>query len=177
MTRSLCQEVTKNWHSIPSNRTTACSGSNVSVDLGIVSLTLGNSPLPLAHRLVCHTQHLRKLLLRHFHRFPACCHKSAYFFTVHANTASLWRTARRTQKLCAAARLLQLTTYPASRTIHSLWKPCLRSVDTPLPPRVCRQRICEKQACTFKNQSRQKIFPSGRSSLLSCRRAAPQPQR
>ena len=43
MTRSLCQEVTKNWHSIPSNRTTACSGSNVSVDLGIVSLTLGNS--------------------------------------------------------------------------------------------------------------------------------------
>lgn len=56
MTRSLCQEVTKNWHSIPSNRTTACSGSNVSVDLGIVSLTLGNSGLPLGDCLSGNTQ-------------------------------------------------------------------------------------------------------------------------
>lgn len=63
MTRSLCQEVTKNWHSIPSNRTTACSGSNVSVDLGIVSLTLGNSTLPLGDGLVADRKLLRQLPL------------------------------------------------------------------------------------------------------------------
>lgn len=65
MTRSLCQEVTKNWHSIPSNRTTACSGSNVSVDLGIVSLTLGNSRLPVRYGLTRHHTRLGKVLLRH----------------------------------------------------------------------------------------------------------------
>ena len=64
MTRSLCQEVTKNWHSIPSNRTTACSGSNVSVDLGIVSLTLGNSKLPAGNGLEGDSQNFRKFLLR-----------------------------------------------------------------------------------------------------------------
>ena len=68
MTRSLCQEVTKNWHSIPSNRTTACSGSNVSVDLGIVSLTLGNFGFPFRNRLSRYPQFfcyrfLRKSLL------------------------------------------------------------------------------------------------------------------
>src|SRR5699024_2853025 len=61
MTRSLCQEVTKNWHSIPSNRTTACSGSNVSVDLGIVSLILGNSGLPVAYKIPGKAERLGKL--------------------------------------------------------------------------------------------------------------------
>ena len=63
MTRSLCQEVTKNWHSIPSNRTTACSGSNVSVDLGIVSLTLGNSSFPFADSFIADSNQLGELPL------------------------------------------------------------------------------------------------------------------
>lgn len=63
MTRSLCQEVTKNWHSIPSNRTTACSGSNVSVDLGIVSLTLGNSIFPAGYCLAGHIDSFRQIFL------------------------------------------------------------------------------------------------------------------
>ena len=79
MTRSLCQEVTKNWHSIPSNRTTACSGSNVSVDLGIVSLTLGNSGFPLAHSLVRDKELFRQRLLGHAIFLAQGCHKGAKF--------------------------------------------------------------------------------------------------
>src|SRR5699024_10264298 len=70
MTRSLCQEVTKNWHSIPSNRTTACSGSNVSVALGIVSLTLGNSGFPFGDRGFGEVQKGSQLFLGDFGLFP-----------------------------------------------------------------------------------------------------------
>lgn len=58
-----------------------------------ISLTLGNSALPLAYRLVRHAQCVCKLLLCHIQRLAAGRHKSAYFFAIHSN-ASFWCAAR-----------------------------------------------------------------------------------
>lgn len=58
-----------------------------------ISLTLGNTALPLAYRLVRHAQCVCKLLLCHIQRLAAGRHKSAYFFAIHSN-ASFWCAAR-----------------------------------------------------------------------------------
>ena len=50
---------------------------------GVVSLTLGNSSLPAADRLVGNLQALSQLLLGHLLLFPTLCNKSSHLLRVH----------------------------------------------------------------------------------------------
>ena len=51
--------------------------------IDVVSLTLGNSSLPAADRLVGNLQALSQLLLGHLLLFPTLCNKSSHLLRVH----------------------------------------------------------------------------------------------
>ena len=57
------------------------------VILGVVSLTMGNSPLPLAHRPVGHMQPLPQFLLGQLHLFALRGDQAADLFVVHSRTS------------------------------------------------------------------------------------------
>ena len=55
---------------------------------GVVSLTMGNSPLPFADGLVRHVQLLRQLPLGHVPFFPSLGDESAQHFSIHGITSA-----------------------------------------------------------------------------------------
>ena len=63
-------------------------GSNVSVGFVVVSLSLGNPPLPAGDRAVGYIQLLRQLLLGQAKLSPALCNELSGQFAVHTGITS-----------------------------------------------------------------------------------------